>query len=61
MVLASVADAKSRGGAKRPNRVRGAFNPRDDGGKKELVTGESAEETVKTTAQGRPVDPAHLW
>jgi hypothetical protein len=58
VVLASVADAKSRGGAKWPNRARGAFNPRDDGGKKELVTGESAEETVKTIVQGRPDDPA---
>src|SRR5713101_2519994 len=34
------------------------FNPRGDGGKKELVTGESAKETVKTIAQGRPDDTA---
>ena len=32
-----------------------AFNPRGDGGKKELVTEESAKETVKTIAQGKPV------
>ncbi len=37
------------------------FNPRGDGGKKELVTGESAKETVKTIAQGRPDDRPHLW
>jgi hypothetical protein len=30
------------------------FNPSDDGGKKELVTGESAKETVKTIAWGMP-------
>jgi hypothetical protein len=32
------------------------FNPSDDGGKKELVTGESAKETVKTIAWGMPGD-----
>ncbi len=34
------------------------FNPRGDGGKKELVTEESSKEAVKTIAQGRPDDPA---
>jgi len=37
-----------------PNRVSMSHDPRGDGGKKELVTGESAKETVKTIAQGRP-------
>src|SRR5713226_2291540 len=31
-----------------------SFNPSDDGGKKELVTGESAKEPVKTIAWGMP-------
>jgi len=31
-------------------------NPRDDGDKKEFVTGESTKETVKTIVQGMPVD-----
>jgi hypothetical protein len=56
VVLASVADVKSRGGVNRPNRARDAFNPRDDGDKKELVAGKSAEETVKTIAWGMPDD-----
>jgi hypothetical protein len=37
------------------------FNPRDDGDKKELVTGESAKETVKTTVQGKPDASGDLW
>jgi hypothetical protein len=57
VVLAPVAGVKSRGGIKRPDRARDAFNPRDDGGKKELVAGESTEETVKTIAWGMPDDP----
>ena len=32
-------------------------NSRGDGDKKELVAGEITKETVKTIAQGRPVDP----
>jgi hypothetical protein len=31
-----------------------SYNPQGDGGKKELVTGESAKETVKTIAWGMP-------
>ena len=42
----------------RPSRASDApFNRRGDGGKKELVAGENAKETVKTIAQGRPDDP----
>jgi hypothetical protein len=44
---------------RRPDRAREAFNPRDDGDKKELVAGESAKDPVKTTAQGRPDDPGY--
>jgi hypothetical protein len=42
--------------AARPG-ARNLINPRGDGDKKELVAEESAKETVKTTAQGRPVVP----
>jgi hypothetical protein len=42
VVLASVADAKPRGGIIGPTGTRYAVNPRGDGGKKELVTRESA-------------------
>jgi len=48
VVLASVADAKSRGGIIAQPGYEMPFNPRGDGGKKELVAGESAKETVKT-------------
>ena len=58
MVLAPVAGVKSRGGFVGPTGRVKPFNPRDDGDKKELVTGESAKETVKTIAQGRPDDTA---
>jgi hypothetical protein len=34
-----------------------SLNPRGDGGKKELVTGESTKETVKTIAWGMPDVP----
>ena len=47
-----------RGGVDRPDRVRGAINPRSDGDKKELVAGKSTKDPVKTIAQGRPDDPA---
>jgi hypothetical protein len=47
-----------RGGVDRPDRVRGAVNPRGDGDKKELVAGKSTKDPVKTIAQGRPVVPA---
>jgi len=57
VVLAPVAGVKSRGGFGGPTGRMKPFNPRGDGGKKELVTEESAKETVKTIAQGRPVDP----
>jgi hypothetical protein len=40
VVLASVADAKSRGGFGGSTEHLKPFNPRGDGGKKELVTGE---------------------
>jgi hypothetical protein len=48
VVLASVADVKSRGGFGGPTGRAKPFNPRDDGDKKELVAKESAKETVKT-------------
>jgi hypothetical protein len=46
---------RSEAGAKFPQR-----NARlgDDGGNQAMVTGESTKETVKTIAQGMPVDPA---
>ena len=55
VVLASVADAKSCGGLIDPTGLSmKPFNPQGDGGKKELVAGESTKEAVKTIAQGRP-------
>src|SRR5258708_8591804 len=48
VVLAPVAGVKSRGGLGGPTGRAKPFNPRGDGGKKELVTRESAKETVKT-------------
>jgi hypothetical protein len=61
VVLASVADVKSRGGFGGPTGRAKPFNPRGDGDKKELVTKESAKETVKTIACGNagrfPVPP----
>jgi hypothetical protein len=48
VVLAPVAGVKSRGGFGGPTGCAKPFNPRGDGGKKELVTRESAKETVKT-------------
>src|SRR5258708_5822367 len=58
VVLAPVAGAKLAEASIGPTGCATPFNPRGDGDKKELVTGESAKETVKTIAQGRPVDPA---
>src|SRR5258708_25023961 len=57
VVLAPVAGVKSRGGFGGPTGRVKPFNPRGDGGKKELVIEESTKETVKTIAQGRPDDP----
>ena len=54
MVLAPVAGAKLAEASIGPTGCATPFNPRGDGDKKELVTGESAKETVKTIAQGRP-------
>jgi hypothetical protein len=48
VVLAPVAGVKSRGGFGGPTGRAKPFNPRGDGDKKELVTKESAKETVKT-------------
>ena len=42
VVLAPVAGVKFRGGFVGPTGREKPFNPRGDGGKKELVTGESA-------------------
>src|SRR5437016_8657021 len=58
VVLAPVAGVKSRGGFVGPTGRVKPFNPRGDGGKKELVSGESSKEAVKTITQGRPDDPA---
>jgi hypothetical protein len=53
VVLASVADVKLAE-IDRPDRARIDRQFANDGGKKELVTGESAKEPVKTIAWGMP-------
>ena len=54
VVLASVADAKPCGGFGGSTGHAKPFNLQGDGGKKELVTEESAKETVPTIAWGMP-------